>query len=92
MTRFEKYINEEEAEQLRKWGKTFGKNHGIMPGEKGFFDLCVKHMKDNIDDPESYCARVLDAYYGSTYWRGKNKTKKEIKKDVKKHKNYPKEE
>mgnify|MGYP000894376671 FL=1 len=92
MARLIKYLTEEEAEQLRKWGETFGKNHGIMPGEKGFHKLCVEHMKDNIDDPEAYCARVLDAFHGSTYWRGKDKSKKEIKKDTKAHQNYPEKE
>ncbi len=89
MTRLLKYITEEEAEQLRKWGETFGKNHGKGPKDHGFFDLCVEHMKGKIDDPEAYCARVKDAAYGSTMWRGKDKSKKEIKKDTKSNQNYP---
>lgn len=84
--RLKHYLIEAEGlEELRKWGETFGKNHGVMPDEHGFFDMCVKHMKDKVDDAEAYCARVKDAAYGSTMWRGKGKSKAEIAKDVKKH-------
>lgn len=76
MGRLIQYINEEEAEQLRKWGKTFGKNHGKYPDEHGFFDLCVEHMTGNIDDPEAYCARVKDIYSKTTYWRSGSKKEK----------------
>jgi hypothetical protein len=86
----QEYINEEH--DLAKWGETFGKNHGKMPDEAGFHKLCVAHMKGNIDDPEGYCARVKDAFTGSTYWRGKDKTTKQAKKDIKKHQNVGKEE
>lgn len=82
--RFKNYLIEKgDLETLAKWGETFGKKHGKMPDEHGFFDVCVLHMKGNIDDPEGYCARVKDAYYNSTYWRGKEKSKEQIKKDVK---------
>ena len=84
--RLEQYIKEAEGkEELKKWGQTFGKHHGVMPDEHGFFDMCVKHMKDKIDDAEAYCARVKDAYNNSTYWRGKDKPKDEVEADVKKH-------
>jgi len=89
MSRLIQYINEEDADQLRKWGESFGKNHGKGPKDHGFFDLCVSHMKDHISDPEAYCARVKDAAYGSTHWRGKGKSDKEVKKDVKDNQNYP---
>ena len=89
MSRLIQYINEEDADQLRKWGESFGKNHGKMPDEKGFFALCVEHMGKHMDDPEGYCARVKDAYAGSTHWRGKGKSDKEVKKDVKDNQNYP---
>ena len=42
-------------------------------------------MKGKIDNPEAFCARVKDSAYGSTMWRGKDKSKKDIKADVKKH-------
>jgi len=84
--RLEQYIKEAEGkEELKKWGQTFGKHHGVGPTEHGFFDICVEHMKGKIDNPEAFCARVKDSAYGSTMWRGKDKSKKEIEKDVKEH-------
>ena len=84
--RLEDYLKEAEGlAELEKWGKTFGENHGKMPDEKGFFDLCVEHMSGKIDDPKAYCARVKDAFNNSTYWRGKDKPKGEVESDVKKH-------
>ena len=87
--RLEDYLKEAEGlTELEKWGKTFGENHGKMPDEKGFFDLCVEHMSEKIDDPKAYCARVKDAFNNSTYWRsgaGEKKSKAEIAKDVKAH-------
>ena len=81
--RLEQYIKEAEGkEELKKWGQTFGKHHGVGPTEHGFFDICVKHMKDKIDDAEAYCARVKDAYNNSTYWRGKDKPKDEVEAEV----------
>ena len=32
--RLEEYIKE--ADDLKKWGATFGKNHGVGPTEHGF--------------------------------------------------------
>jgi len=83
-------LDEEENDKLARWGNTFGKNHGKYPDEKGFHSLCVEHMTDNIDDPAAYCARVKDAWYGSTFWRGKEKSDKQVKSDVKNNTNYPK--
>jgi hypothetical protein len=88
--RFQSFLQEDNNDKLARWGDTFGEKHGIMPDGKGFHTLCVEHMTGNIDDPAAYCARVKDAYMGSTYWRGKDKSKKEVKADVKKHPNYPK--
>ena len=86
------YMTEDPSDKLARWGDTFGKKHGTMPNEKGFHELCVEHMTGKIDDPAAYCARVKDASSGSTYWRGKGKTKKEVKSDVKKNQNFPKGE
>jgi hypothetical protein len=83
-------IGEDDVDKLARWGETFGKNHGKYPDEKGFHSLCVEHIEGNIDDPSAYCARVKDAYFGSTFWRGKNKSSKEVKVDVKEHPNIKK--
>jgi hypothetical protein len=68
---------------VEKFGKTIGKS----PKEHGFFDACVSRMsgKEDFDGDKAkrFCASVKDASYGSAYWRGKDKSKKEIAKDVK---------
>lgn len=80
-----------EADKLTRWANTFAKNHdGKTPDDKGWHDLCVLHMKDNVDDPDAYCARVRDHWKGSTFWRGKGKSEKDAKADVKKHQNIAK--
>lgn len=67
--------------------KKFEKTIGIKATEKGFFDACVLRMtpKEGFDKKkaEGFCASLKDLAHDSVYWRGKSKTKKEIKKDVK---------
>ena len=68
---------------VAKFGKTIGKD----PQEHGFFDACVSRMEgktgfDN-DKAKRFCASIKDASYGSAYWRGKEKPKEKIEKDVK---------
>jgi len=71
---------------ISKFGKTVGKG----PKEKGFFDACVARMegKEGFDKEKAsgFCASIKDAAHGSPMWRGKGKTKKEVKTDVKKKK------
>ncbi len=74
---------------ISKFGKTIGKS----PKEHGFFDACVSRMegKKGFDSGKAkgFCASIKDASYGSSMWRGKGKTKKEIKAGVK-EKPFPK--
>lgn len=71
---------------VKKTGKTISKEIGKKsPKEKGFFEKCVAKMKSKVKSPEGYCASLKDRFENSTYWRGKGKTKKEVKKDIKKH-------
>lgn len=73
---------------IKKAGRTLAKHVGEeTPEDKGFFDKCVKKMRGDIDNPEGYCASLKDEETGSTYWRGKGKTKREAGKDIKKHQN-----
>lgn len=73
---------------VKKAGKTIAKDVGLNdPKDKDFFEKCVKKMKDKIDNPEGYCAAMKDETLGSTFWRGKGKTKAQAKKDVRKHQN-----
>lgn len=65
-------------------------NHLVDKGggkSKGFFDKCVNKMKDKMDDPEGFCAGVKDEVYGSTMWRGKDKSAAEVRKDTKNKQN-----
>jgi hypothetical protein len=68
--------------------KKFGETIGIDPTEKGFFNACVLKMKgkDGFDEEKAqkFCASIKDAAFDSPMWRGKDKTEKEVKKDVKK--------
>lgn len=73
---------------VKKSGTTLAKGMRMKsPAGKGFFDKCVKKMKKHMDNPEGYCASLKDTETGSTYWRGKDKSKKEAKKDIAQHKN-----
>ena len=64
-------------ESVKKFAKSLAGKDGTATG---FFDKCVTKMKGNIDDPEAFCATVKDTVWGTTYWRGKGKTKAEIRK------------
>jgi hypothetical protein len=68
---------------VSKFGKTIGKD----PQEHGFFDACVARMSPkegfDADKAKRFCASIKDASYGSAYWRGKDKPKKEIEKQTK---------
>ena len=71
----------------------FGKTIGVDPKEHGFFDACVSRMEGKkgftTDKAKGFCASIKDAAYGSSYWRGKEKPKEKIEKDVK-AKQFPK--
>lgn len=71
---------------IEKFGKTIGKD----PESHGFFAACVKRMEGkkgfDKEKAQGFCASVKDASYGSPMWRGKGKSKKDIKSDTKKTK------
>lgn len=85
--RLSKYLSEEPIsskgwtkESIKKFGKTIGKD----PGDHGFFDTCVKRMEPKMgEQAKGFCASIKDAWYNSSMWRGKDKSKKDIKKDTK---------
>ena len=83
---FEKNPRGWDRGSLLKYMNTFTKRMkgGVM--SKGFFDKCVDKMKDKMDNPEGFCASLKDEKVLSTGWRGKDKSPKEISKDVKKAK------
>lgn len=72
---------------VKKWANTLAKEEVNAATKKGFFDKCVKKMKGKVKNPEGLCAAAKDEAHGSTYWRGKDKSSKEVKKDVKQHQN-----
>ncbi len=40
-------------------------------------------MSKHLDGAEGFCANAKDVFYGSTYWRGKDKSPDDVKKDTK---------
>ncbi len=71
-----------DEESVKKFAKSLGFDSAK---EKGFFDACVKRMKKNdMNDPEGFCAEVKDKAWGTTMWRGKGKSKEDVKKAKKK--------
>lgn len=74
---------------VKKAGKTIAKNVKLnSPKDKKFFDKCVDRMRKSMGDKaEGYCASLKDRFMKNTFWRGKGKTKKEVERDIKKHKN-----
>ena len=74
-------------QSVKKYEKTFTSKMKGDVKSKGFFDKCVEKMKGKVDNPEGFCAALKDEAYGSTFWRGKGKTKKQATKDVRAHKN-----
>jgi DNA-binding protein H-NS len=74
-------------QSIKKYAKTFTKKMKGDVKSKDFFDKCVKKMQGKVDNPEGFCAALKDERHGSTFWRGKGKTPKEVKKDVARHKN-----
>jgi hypothetical protein len=93
MSRFGKYLTEKPI-KTKGWTKEsikkFGETIGVDPGEKGFFDACVKEMspKEGFDKEKAkgFCAAIKDAHYESPKWRGKGKSKEQVEKDVKSNK------
>jgi hypothetical protein len=85
-------LNEEEVERMIRWIKTFSENHNVDPEKKGWFAVCVDHMEDEMGEEGArvYCARALDTWKKSTYWRGAGKSEKEAAADVAANPNYPK--
>jgi len=73
---------------IKKAGKTLARHVGLKsPVDKGFFDKCVAKIGNKMKNPEGYCAALKDEASGSTFWRGKDKSKKEAKKDIARHQN-----
>jgi len=47
-------------------------------------------MKMGEEGARAYCARAKDTWKKSTFWRGKDKSEKEVVADVEANPNYPK--
>lgn len=83
---FEKNPKGWDQNSIKKYTHTFTKKMKGGAKSKGFFKKCVEKMRDKMDNPEGFCASIKDEAYGSTGWRGKDKSKKEVSQDVKKAK------
>lgn len=84
---FEKKPKGWTRKSVKKWANTLAKEEVNAATKKGFFDKCVKKMQGKVKNPEGLCAAAKDEAHGSTFWRGKDKSAKEVKKDVAAHKN-----
>lgn len=80
---FSKYPKGWTQDSVKKFANSLAQDMKGGPKSKGFFDKCVKKMSGKIDDPEGFCAGVKDEVYGSTQWRGKDKSAAEVRKDTK---------
>lgn len=72
-------------ESMKKFAKTVGKD----PKDEGFFEACVLKMSKHMTDEQArgFCAKVKDKAYGSSYWRGKDKSKADVNKETKANQN-----
>lgn len=72
---------------IKKFEKTVGKK----ATKKGFFDACMNELEPKMGDKaKGFCAKIKDTAHGAkhgkeklTNWRGKGKTEKEAKQDIK---------
>lgn len=80
---FSKYPKGWTQDSVKKFANSLSKDMKGGPKSKGFFDKCVNKMKGKVEDPEGFCAGVKDEVYGSTMWRGKDKSAAEVRKDTK---------
>jgi len=86
MSRLKLYLTEKgmpkgwDKETINKISSKIGKK----PGDEGFFTACVTKMSEHMDTDtaKGLCANMKDTALGSTYWRGKDKGKKQADKDV----------
>lgn len=73
---------------VKKSATTLAKGMGLKSArDKGFFEKCVAKMSKHMKNPQGYCASLKDEQYDSTYWRGKDKSKKQAIKMIRLHKN-----
>ena len=83
---FSKYPKGWYKDSVIKFAETLGKETGLGPKDEGFFDVCVKRMEKHMGEgAKGFCASLKSEAWGSTYWRGKDKTKEDVKKQVKEH-------
>lgn len=83
---FQNYPKGWDRDSVKKFGSTLSKNMKGGVKSKGFFDKCVQKMSGKVENPEGFCAGIKDETYGSTGWRGKDKSPGEVRADVKKSK------
>jgi hypothetical protein len=73
---------------VKKAGTTLARHVGKeTPKDKGFFEKCVAKMTGKVKNPQGYCAAMKDEAHGSTYWRGKEKTKKQAQQQIRRNQN-----
>jgi hypothetical protein len=69
---FSKKEKKKKAFNLKKYKESKkSPEYDKSPTEHGFFDECVRKNKDK-NDPEAYCASIIDKAKGTTEWRGED--------------------
>lgn len=84
---FKKYPKGWTQKSVVKFARTLGKETGLGPRDKGFFDACVAKMSKHFGEgAKGFCAAVKDSSWDTTMWRGKGKSKSKIYRQKKKEK------
>jgi hypothetical protein len=66
-----------DEESVKKFAKSL-KDEGLdSNNKKEWFEGCTNKIKGVINDPEAFCASVLDTIERNPYWRGKSSKKGE---------------
>lgn len=66
-----------DEQSVKDFAKSLTDEEGVSPSDEGWFDACKKKMEGNVNDPEGFCAAVLDTIEGDPYWRGQSHKKGE---------------
>jgi hypothetical protein len=71
-----------------KFAETLTADSGKNPTDEGFHAACVAKMESHFGEgANGFCAAIKDIAYKSTYWRGKDKSEKDVQKDTSSNQN-----
>jgi len=94
--KFKQYLNEMgfkeypkgwDRESVKKFVKTLSKSIGKEPDEKGWFDVCVAKMQDQMGEGSAgFCSSCKDEFFGHTKWRSGDYVQENTLEDISKAK------